>query len=408
MSNPKITVIIPTRQRGDVLEKALRTVMAQDYDNLEIIVSDNYSSDATEAIVRGAKDKRITYINTGTRISMSHNWEFALSRVSEGWVTILGDDDALLPSALSKISAIISSTDAHAIASDTCRYCWPGVNQHTYGRLNVPLRSGYEQRLSRTWVERALNAEVAYNQLPQIYTGGFVSFNVIKQIKQEHGVFFRSINPDIYSAMVVGSTIDRYIFSYEPFAISGLSKHSNGTSYFGGSTHTDRSPSKIFLSESNIALHRAIPLSADGTYPLSVHSYVYEAFLQAVDPTAAKQQTSPEHQLELILATAGRHKAAVYEWGQVYGKLHGLDYAAIESRARGRNFMLRLKLTPRHLWDVLNGYSLGSVGFPIKDVYQASLVAAAIRQISPSKLMNIRRLLPRAAEEWSKRRRNRY
>jgi len=43
MSEPKITVIIPTRERCDVLGKTLETVLAQDYERVQVIVSDNPS-----------------------------------------------------------------------------------------------------------------------------------------------------------------------------------------------------------------------------------------------------------------------------------------------------------------------------------------------------------------------------
>src|SRR2546421_723250 len=49
MTNPKITVIIPTRERCDVLGKTLATVVAQDYEAIEILVSDNFSADETRA-----------------------------------------------------------------------------------------------------------------------------------------------------------------------------------------------------------------------------------------------------------------------------------------------------------------------------------------------------------------------
>jgi len=64
----------PTRERSDVLEKSLITVTSQDYGNLEVIVSDNYSCDDTEDVVRSTNDARVKYINTGKRVSMSHNW----------------------------------------------------------------------------------------------------------------------------------------------------------------------------------------------------------------------------------------------------------------------------------------------------------------------------------------------
>ena len=60
--SPKITVIIPTRERGDVLGSALASVTAQDYANLTILVSNNFSSDHTRAVVEENPDPRIRKI----------------------------------------------------------------------------------------------------------------------------------------------------------------------------------------------------------------------------------------------------------------------------------------------------------------------------------------------------------
>jgi len=78
MTTPRFTVIIPTRERAATLRHCLATVTAQDFASLEILVSDNCSSDETAAVVAANGDPRIRYLNTGRRLSMSHNWEFAL------------------------------------------------------------------------------------------------------------------------------------------------------------------------------------------------------------------------------------------------------------------------------------------------------------------------------------------
>ena len=109
-ANPLINVVIPTRERADTLKFCLQTVLMQAYSNLRIIVSDNFSNDSTKDVVLRFNDERITYLNTGQRLSMSHNWEFALSKITDGWVTILGDDDGLLPGALERVAEIIKVT----------------------------------------------------------------------------------------------------------------------------------------------------------------------------------------------------------------------------------------------------------------------------------------------------------
>ena len=74
----RISIIIPTRERCDTLKYTLKTCLIQDDGNLDIIVSDNFSQDATKGVVQSFSDKRIQYINPGKRLSMSHHWEFAL------------------------------------------------------------------------------------------------------------------------------------------------------------------------------------------------------------------------------------------------------------------------------------------------------------------------------------------
>lgn len=69
---------------------------------------------------------------------MSHNWEFALSHIADGWVTIVGDDDGLLPGSLQKVAALIRSTGTLAVQSATCRYQWPGKKADAMGASGSP------------------------------------------------------------------------------------------------------------------------------------------------------------------------------------------------------------------------------------------------------------------------------
>jgi glycosyltransferase involved in cell wall biosynthesis len=78
MSAPKLSIVIPTRERAVTLRHTLRTLIDQSYSSCEIIVCDNASTDNTRDVVESFFDSRIRYINPGRRVSMSENWEFAL------------------------------------------------------------------------------------------------------------------------------------------------------------------------------------------------------------------------------------------------------------------------------------------------------------------------------------------
>lgn len=59
----------------------------------------NESIDNTRGVVSEFSDIHIRYINTGVRVGMYENWEFALSYVAADFVMYLGDDDGLFPNA---------------------------------------------------------------------------------------------------------------------------------------------------------------------------------------------------------------------------------------------------------------------------------------------------------------------
>ena len=62
MKNNKISIIIPTYNRGDLIERALKSVLEQDYHDLEVIIVDDCSTDHTEEVVKSLNDTRIKFI----------------------------------------------------------------------------------------------------------------------------------------------------------------------------------------------------------------------------------------------------------------------------------------------------------------------------------------------------------
>lgn len=393
MGTPKITVIIPTRERCDVLEKSLKTATSQDYDNLEIIVSDNFSTDATAQVVRGANDRRVKYINTGKRISMSHNWEFAVSSVTDGWLTIIGDDDGLLPGALNKVAELMRSSDVQAIRSDLCQYNWPSYLGTEFGTLEVPLSAGHEVRSSKDWLAKVVNGQSHYHQLPMLYNGGFVAVEVLKRIKSKTGAFYKSFTPDVYSGISIAATVDRYVYSHEPFAINGASRHSNGASFFSPSSKSEGSPAQVFCSEENIAFHPALPLCADGSYPPSIQALIYESYLQAEQlGVSPPDREMHRRQLELVLATSGNHHAALAAWGEIFARMHGLDYGSIEERAGRSALAMQLASFPGRTARRFNTYTAKFPEFRVRDIYEASIAAGKIRDAIPGGLKRTRLL----------------
>lgn len=227
----KYTVIIPTRDRAETLDATIKTCLRQTYENFEIIVSDNCSSDNTKEIVDHCKDLRIRYVNPGRRLSMAGNFEFALGHVTDGFVMFIGSDDGIMPGAIDYVDSIVKKFQVDAVSCSQATYVWPDFpDEQIAGRLTFGgLRHDVEIRRSSEWIEKTLNFQVPYCfDLPNLYCG-FVHKRVIDKAYKD-GQYFRSITPDAYSAFATAIFIDKYAFSYRPFSIAGASSKSNGAS----------------------------------------------------------------------------------------------------------------------------------------------------------------------------------
>ena len=247
----KYTVIIPTRDRAETLGATICSCLRQTYENFEIIVSDNCSSDNTKEIVYQFKDPRIKYINPGQRLSMSGNFEFALGHVTEGFVMFIGSDDGIMPDAIHYVDSIIKKYNVDAVSCQQAVYVWPSFLDKTIaGKLSFGASGNeVEIRNSQEWIKKTLAFPSMYCfQLPNLYCG-FVNKRIIDRAYKDKR-YFRSITPDAYSAFATAIFTDKYAFSYRPFCIAGASSKSNGAS----SLHkvADDSESKKFHVENDI------------------------------------------------------------------------------------------------------------------------------------------------------------
>lgn len=93
MSQPRVTVVIPTYNRSDYLKQAIESVLAQTYSHFNLLVSDNASTDNTREMVESFDDERIFYHSHPENLGMLNNYRFALTYPQTEFVAYLSDDD---------------------------------------------------------------------------------------------------------------------------------------------------------------------------------------------------------------------------------------------------------------------------------------------------------------------------
>ena len=95
MSNPLVSICIPTRNRGAWLRESLKSICGQDYQRLEILISDNGSGDETEQVCREAAraDERVRYVRQARNLGLYGNHNFCIDASRGELVCLFHDHD---------------------------------------------------------------------------------------------------------------------------------------------------------------------------------------------------------------------------------------------------------------------------------------------------------------------------
>ena len=104
---PLVSIGIPTYNRAASVERAIRSALAQDHRALEVVVSDDGSTDGTGAAVRAlaAADPRVRLISQPVNLGHARNFQAVLDAAAGEWFMWLSDDDWLDPAYVARCLA---------------------------------------------------------------------------------------------------------------------------------------------------------------------------------------------------------------------------------------------------------------------------------------------------------------
>ena len=234
MFAPRFSIVIPTRDRPDTLEFTLRTCLAQDWQDLELIVSDNFSPPQTREVIEKHSDPRLRYVRTPAPLAMTDSLEFAVAQAKGQYVIILGDDDGLLCHALPVIDRILRATNTPVLRWDSAVYNWPNIrNPHFQSdTLLLPLsqtNSTHSLHVcnSSKLIQDAVNGAISYSDLPIIFASA-IRRDLLQQLRSRTGRIFKTRTPDVYTAFAVAAVAGEYYSLRAPLGICGRSGNSTG------------------------------------------------------------------------------------------------------------------------------------------------------------------------------------
>jgi glycosyltransferase involved in cell wall biosynthesis len=155
---PVVSVGLPVFNGESFIEVAIRSVIAQTFDDLELIVCDNASTDRTAEICNdyAARDPRIRYFRNPRNLGAAPNYNLAFSRARGRYFKWLAHDDRLLPSYLAKTKCILDERPDAVLCNTVVSYI--DVAGASLGIYNSELARGDSQSPSERFAWMVLRS----------------------------------------------------------------------------------------------------------------------------------------------------------------------------------------------------------------------------------------------------------
>lgn len=121
---PLVSIGLPTYNRVDTLRRAITSALNQSYKNIELVISDNTSTDGTEALCRefAATDTRVNYVRQIKNLGPTPNFVTVLNFSKGDFFLWLCDDDWLDPFFVEKCIDLLLTDPDTILAGGVAKY----------------------------------------------------------------------------------------------------------------------------------------------------------------------------------------------------------------------------------------------------------------------------------------------
>jgi glycosyltransferase involved in cell wall biosynthesis len=138
-SLPKVTIGIPTYNGSERILACLESIWSQEYPNLEILISDNCSTDNTQEVVReiSKNHPEIKYARQESNVGPTLNFCYLLENATGKYFMWVSDDDKLEPGVLMRYVAFLEENPDYSLVSGRIRYWHNTVSDFLEGGFTI-------------------------------------------------------------------------------------------------------------------------------------------------------------------------------------------------------------------------------------------------------------------------------
>lgn len=125
---PIVSVLMPVYNGLPYIEETIASVLAQTFQDWELVIGNNASTDVTVQVVEKFKDPRIKLINHPENIGLTKNWDYLVQMDRAPYACILGADDVFAPNHLARRVALLEKHPDAPYVHGAVRFIDPSGN----------------------------------------------------------------------------------------------------------------------------------------------------------------------------------------------------------------------------------------------------------------------------------------
>lgn len=229
-NGPLFSIVVPTRNRCHLLRQALRSAVAQDFADYEIVVSNNHSSDDTEKVADEFASAQLRVVRTSKPLSMPDHWEFAVEHARGEYVMFLCDDDALHAAALAEAANVVAKHDSSLIMLGGTVYWGPNsIDIACRNSIMVPYFSGRTEVVDSRHTLREMSRFIPQPLFLPRMLNSLCRRDLLMKVREEAGRIFL-LSPDYSFALMMLAATPTWAYIHKPLWVCGCFAESTGMS----------------------------------------------------------------------------------------------------------------------------------------------------------------------------------
>ncbi|MCI0541030.1 MAG: glycosyltransferase [Verrucomicrobiales bacterium] len=206
------SILLPTKNRSEIVGDAVRSALNQTFGDFELVVSDNDDSDtATREAIAKFSDPRIRYFRTSGKLPMHENWENAFNLAAGEYVLVLEDKQRLVRNALEVLHYFIERHGPMPISYD--------IKFARGSSIPDPERIPSVRRWrSVDAIELFCRFEQKFFNLLPKGLDSCAPRKLLREVKEKSptGMLFSYISPDYASGFMLLSAVAEFLHTGEP------------------------------------------------------------------------------------------------------------------------------------------------------------------------------------------------